>query len=298
MTFGCGFNGYGYNSGFYGCGYNQYMDTCFGSHRNMHRYMETQMVCNSAVNLADSLARLGTAIATKGKVNLTQNTTSTGMMGMGGMMGMNMGMIGAPPIPSAQDFVNAAAASLNKTPITPTITTPTLESSNLASNAEFAKTLPSNSSATETTLQVGVGAKPIKGYSAKNPTTGEMVYADETGKLYTEEAFKNWEALAAKNKELNDLKGLNSTDTEKIDEALKDKTLKELEEEIVADKTLTSARDSGSSVYKNSKGEVVAKVTRDSSGNVTKIEITLKDGKTTTLTADSDGKIKHEESDS
>lgn len=67
---------------------------------------------------------------------------------------------------------------------------------NAEKDIEFAKSLPNNSSATETTLQVGHGSPKIKGYYAKNPETGNTVYADETGRHYTEAAFKNWEQFA------------------------------------------------------------------------------------------------------
>ena len=67
---------------------------------------------------------------------------------------------------------------------------------NAKKDIEFAKSLPNNSSATETTLQVGNGSPKIKGYYAKNPETGNTVYADETGRHYTEAAFKNWEQFA------------------------------------------------------------------------------------------------------
>lgn len=63
-------------------------------------------------------------------------------------------------------------------------------------DVEFAKSLPTNKDAKETTLQVGNGSPKIKGFYAKNPETGNIVYADETGRHYTEEAFKNWEKLA------------------------------------------------------------------------------------------------------
>ena len=64
------------------------------------------------------------------------------------------------------------------------------------SDFEFAKSLPKNPDAKETTLQVGHGAKKIKGYSAKNPATGEIVYADQNGRRFTKEAFENWEQFA------------------------------------------------------------------------------------------------------
>ena len=67
---------------------------------------------------------------------------------------------------------------------------------NANSDLEFAKNLPSNPSATVTTLQVGQGAEKIKGFYAKNPETGRMVYADQNGRQFTEQAFKNWEQFA------------------------------------------------------------------------------------------------------
>lgn len=67
---------------------------------------------------------------------------------------------------------------------------------NSNSDSKFAKSLPKNPDAKETTLQVGHGAKKIKGYSAKNPATGEIVYADQNGRRFTKEAFENWEQFA------------------------------------------------------------------------------------------------------
>ena len=67
---------------------------------------------------------------------------------------------------------------------------------NEKSNFKFCKSLPQNSNATETTMQVGHGAEKIKGYYAKNPETGDVVYADQNGQRYTKEAFENWEKLA------------------------------------------------------------------------------------------------------
>ena len=64
------------------------------------------------------------------------------------------------------------------------------------SDIEFAKSLPNNENAKQTTLQVGHGAEKIKGYSAINPETGEMVYADQNGRRFTKEAFENWEQFA------------------------------------------------------------------------------------------------------
>ena len=69
------------------------------------------------------------------------------------------------------------------------------------SDKNFAKTLVGKG--TETTLQVGHDDSPIKGYYGKNPETGNMVYVDQNGNEYTEEAFKNWETLA-KTGHLND----------------------------------------------------------------------------------------------
>ena len=67
---------------------------------------------------------------------------------------------------------------------------------NEKSNFQFSKSLPQNSDATETTLQVGEGAEKIKGYYAKNPETGDVVYADQYGQRFTKEAFENWEQFA------------------------------------------------------------------------------------------------------
>ena len=64
------------------------------------------------------------------------------------------------------------------------------------SDSQFAKSLPTNPDAEMSTLQVGHGAKKIKGFFAKNPETGEMVYADENGRRFTEQAFRNWEQFA------------------------------------------------------------------------------------------------------
>ena len=62
------------------------------------------------------------------------------------------------------------------------------------SDKEFAKTLVNTG--TETILQVGHGEPKIKGFYGKNPETGNMVYVDQNGNEYTEDAFKNWEKLA------------------------------------------------------------------------------------------------------
>ena len=67
---------------------------------------------------------------------------------------------------------------------------------NEKSNFNFAKSLPKDPEAKQTVLQVGHGANKIKGYYAKNPETGVIVYADENGRRYTKEAFENWEQLA------------------------------------------------------------------------------------------------------
>ena len=67
---------------------------------------------------------------------------------------------------------------------------------NEKSNFQFCKSLPQNPDATETTLQVGRGAEKIKGYYAKNPETGDVVYADQNGQRFTKEAFENWEQFA------------------------------------------------------------------------------------------------------
>ena len=60
-----------------------------------------------------------------------------------------------------------------------------------ASDSQFAKSLPTYPNAQVSILQVGHGAPKIKGYFAKNPETGEMVYADENGRWFTEQAFGN-----------------------------------------------------------------------------------------------------------
>ena len=64
------------------------------------------------------------------------------------------------------------------------------------SDSKFAKSLPTNPDAQVTILQVGHGTPKIKGYYAKNPETGEMVYADQNGRWFTEQAFRNWEQFA------------------------------------------------------------------------------------------------------
>ena len=64
------------------------------------------------------------------------------------------------------------------------------------SDFEFAKSLPKNPNATQTTIQVGRDGQKIKGYYATNPETGKTVYANEYGDLFTEQAFRNWEQFA------------------------------------------------------------------------------------------------------
>jgi len=65
-----------------------------------------------------------------------------------------------------------------------------------ASDSKFAKSLPTNPNAHVTILQVGHGSPKIKGYFAKNPKTGEMIYTDQNGRRFTEQAFRNWEQFA------------------------------------------------------------------------------------------------------